>query len=390
MEEQATQAAEQPIETPSEPAAEETVEAAAPAEAPEPPEEEEEEQEGEPRQNLLDLKKPRGQRIYGAYKAFKAMTEALGFEPTVDQLRAYVERFNDTEAMEADFNSPNPADVENFALNWNEKSPQGMVNFAAILPDFLARHNAAAYAQMARPVILRYANALYERAQDPTLDENLRKALLGTAQTIELDFTGRYRTADAPRDPLSDRERALEAKEAQIRAWEQQQQQARIDRYRSEVNRSIDEELGKRIEEALAPIKTQLQSHPTIYRAVRNDFLNEIRSKVSSNSEGMRQLSLRFERSALRPTETDKNDLVRLYASMADSVIKALAPRYIREASFALKAEADRAHETHGRAAANVMPASAGAPKPTLPKLPQGASASEALSAKIDALLGIS
>lgn len=361
---------------------------------PEPPEEDEPEDEQKAVSQPLDLKSSRGKRIYGSYKAFKAITEKLGFEPSVEDIDTFHRLAGDVQAMEADWDSDDPRTTAQFIERWSARSPKGLHNLTQVFPDLIARiatttNQPQLYTQLAGGVLDRYSRALYTQAAEAA-DPELKKSLTLAAQVIEWQLKGTFKEGPPPTpqaDPLAEREQSIAAREAALRAQATQTYAAQQSAFIVSTDDAIDASLAQSVDQALASIKPSYQ--PAVYDAVRAQFMTKVRDGVSQVGEAFKQFQLRYGRAVQARSEQAKADVVRAYASMASRVIQAQRSQFLKSAAQEAVAQSGARHAQLAANAARVNPAS-GSPvqQSILPPLPANARASERLDRKF-AELGI-
>lgn len=344
--------------------------------------------------NWLDLNQSRGQRIYRSYKAYKSLVDKLGFEPTIDQVGEHFERFVGTEAMLTDFTSGQPERLAEFAHNWNQKSPEGMAALASIMPEFLRQSNPDAYSKLTYPVMMHMERGLKGWAGQ-TADEALKKSLTHAANVLEWARTGKWSDQPAAAQPvnpeLAQREQAVNQRWQQIQQQERAQHAQRWQGWRSDTDNSIASEVGKQVDEALAPIKTQYASDPVIYGALRDKFFRDVYERVAKSGDAFQRFLYRYEGAERTQSDQDRADLVSLYAAMAKRVTQAGRAELLKSAASRVKSQSDATHQKLAAAATQVSPGTAGAPpqRSITTPIPQGGSAEERRNAIIDNLLGV-
>lgn len=346
----------------------------------------------ENRTNPLDLASSRGKRIYGGYKNYKTISETLGRDVSADEVKQYFESYSDQKAMEYEFASGDPVRAQNWVAHWNNLSPQGMAQVAAQLPNLFAQANPAAYEQVAAPIIQNYISALYNRALETT-DKAQKDALLYTARVLDYDINKRYRQDSeltAP-DPLSEREKIVNAKFQQIQQFQQSQQMAVVEQWNRSVDQQIDSEIDKLADSALSSIKAGTTQR--IYNALKREFTDALVQHVAKDADGMRLLQIQRGEAQRRPSVASAAQIAREYVALASRAAGALRSQFLKEAGVAVKAQTDaRLKAAQAAEAAGKSPTSSGPPRPQTidPRTKtQYASKSEALDSSIDELLGV-
>lgn len=348
-------------------------------------------QEDAAKPNLLDLKQPRGKRIYQSYKAYKQIAEAVGQELTPESAKQHFESHADKLAMEAEFTSGDPAQVGNWLGYWNSVSPQAMNSAAAQMPDLLAQHNPQAYQAMAVPVLTRYIHALYNRAQQEA-DPERQKAMLYTAQMADWDLFGSFKKADelkAAPGPLDEREAQVQQGLKRIEDFNKEQQNARSREWYSGVQKANNSVLEADVDKALAPLKPTLAGR--VYSAAKRDFIEAVEQHLNKDVDGQRIFNLQVSRTQM--TQQGQEAITAAFTQRASRAVRALAPGFLKEAGIAAQARSEERHTALASAqAAGTAPAGAGVPvKQSIANVPQKqyASKGEQMDATIDDLFGV-
>ncbi len=347
--------------------------------------------------NILDLKTSRGKRIYGGYKAYKAFTESLGFEPSVEQIRQHFQAHSDQLAMESEFLSGDPNAIANFASHWYNRSPQAFQQMVSQLPDQLAQGDAATYQAMAVPVIQRYINAMYQQAaQEQNPDQ--KAAMLYAARMNDWNVFGRFRKDNeitapqqAPADPqFAAQQQYVQQGLQQITAWQQQQQVAVAQQWTQGLYQNVNSELGKQVDTALAPLKAALA--PRVYAATVRDFTEAVKQHLSQDADGQRIFELNASQAQRRMSSEDYPSLTGIFMSRASRAVRALAPGFLKEAGIAAQAQSAQRHQALAASAAagNAASATGGPASRSIAPASerQYSSKSEKMDAMMDELLG--
>jgi hypothetical protein len=345
--------------------------------------------------NILDLKTSRGKRIYGAYKAYKGFVEALGHEPTTEQIQEHYQAYTDSLSMEQEFLSGDPAAQANFAAYWHDRSPQAFQSFVAQLPEQLAAGDAAAYTAMAVPVLQRYINAQYQLAANET-DPDRKAAVLYHARMADWSINNRYRKdnelAAVPAvDPqLAAREQQVALGMQRINEFNQQQQWAAVNQWTQGLNQTVNSELDGAVDTALAPLKAAMPQR--IFDAAKRDFTEAVRAHLSKDADGGRIFETNAMRAKQRLSSEDFPALAGIFMQRASRAIRTLAPGFLKDAGVAAQAQSAQRHQAlQAAAAAGNVPSAAGAPVAQIP-VPASqrkfASKSEQMDAMLEEALG--
>lgn len=344
--------------------------------------------------NMLDLKHPRGKRIYGAYKQYKAITDALGRELSVDEARAFQEAYSDKLAMEHEFTSGDPLAARNWVENWHKTNPQAMQVVGHQMADYLATADPAAYTPMALSVINRFINAQYQMAQQAT-DPNERKSIQYMAQMADWVINNKFRdeatlaSQPAP-DPLAAREAQVNAGLSQIQSFQQQQYQASVANWNQGLDAANNSALDQAADAVLDPIKSTFPARLAV--AAKRDFIQAVKDHLAKDKESDRIYGIQRSKSQQRMSSEDQQALASNYAQRAARAVRAVAPGFLKELGVVAKSQSQARHAALSAAAdAGKAPTSSGQPttQSIIPTQGQYASKVEVMESSIDSLLGV-
>ena len=356
--------------------------------------------------NNLDLRSSRGKTIYGHHKAVRAITQALGFEPTPEDIQAWHTSHIDHDSMLADLQSATPANITNFVRNMANVAPDGVAALAAVLPNWLAQnsvtpdgqYNQAAiqmYSRMATPILMRTMQGMYADAASAA-DPVLKRSLEHAAQTIEWRLTGKFRPVAQPGqpapaaqpDPYAAERSRLDQDKREIAQWRQSQSQSRTQQFTESTNAVIHSAVMTKLEEAMAPVKST--ETPELYEILRDRFHSEVMTNIQRNApDRYREYCNAYERAERAPSQEASAALARLYASMATREIQSLRAKYLKLATNGRAAASAQTHADLARAASQVSPATgSNATSRIIPKVPDGATSEDIRKSKLDQLLG--
>lgn len=368
-------------------------EAAAPAEAEaEAPAEEEAKPAEEP---VAESEAPAEDKPVGqTYKAkFEELESALGEPPDAEKIREYMGAYSDQLAMEHDFTSGDPVAIQKFVSHWNEVSPEGMQQLAASLPNLLAsQKNPEAYSALAEPVLGRYSQALYDRANAET-DADKKASYLHAARMIDWDLNGSYREnpAEEPKQPkLSAREQQVEKGLREIQEFKRQQASAAVDSFTHGVVTDSQQQFLAAIDNALKPGAGLVNQR--LFNAAKKDFIQEVTAAMAGEKEAVRLFDLQALNAQRSPSKEAHDALVSNYMTRAQRAIRNLAPAALKDLGVSAKEKSTAAHKAASASAtAGAQPAaSTGAvPAPAKFDSTKFSSKSDAMEAHIDALLGV-
>jgi hypothetical protein len=342
--------------------------------------------------NLLDLKQPRGKRIYGAYKQYKAISESLGRELTVEDAKQHMEAFTDKVLMEHEFTSGEPASQLNFINFWNNTDPQAFAGVAAQLPEYLATQNQQAYNQMALPVVQRYINHMYVRAKQET-DPNKQKAMLYMARMADWDLNDSYKSDDQlPNAPSAVAQQTtwVQQQLGQLQAQQAQQQAYQVNQWNQNLDSANNSALNAEISKIMEPAKANLPQR--LFKAAEKEFAEAVREHLAKDVEGERLATVQRQQAQRRMSSDDIASLSSQYAQRASRAVRSLAPKLLKELGVQAKAASTAQHTALAAStAAGKAPNGAGAPvqQSIVPGQRQYASKSEQMESMLDGLLGV-
>lgn len=332
---------------------------------------------------ITNLEESRWKRVHGGYKWAQEVGRALGvvgedgrldltLMPSVDEVKGMRTAYSDRIAMEHDFRSADPENAQTFVQNWNQFSPEGMATVARVMPDLLAKGNQAAYVAMAQPVMGRFLDYMYKA---PGVDTpELRQRLLDAARLTEwwmngMPAEGGYRTdqqivgGPGQQQQQDPREQRLTQREQEIRAYEQRTASAAWDGFAGQVNASIKTALDAEVDKSLAALKP-LYPNESLYRAVRNDFLQQFRQTLARDGVAQRQFEVAIEQARRTRSAEDQQALATQYMTMARRALHTIRGPFVTNASKGFKQASDARHQALQRSASKVGPANAAAPRP--------------------------
>lgn len=341
--------------------------------------------------NPLDLKSSRGKRIYQSYKQFKAISDATGEDLTVERVSAMRDAFVDREAMEYEFAAADPTKTRNFVEFWNKTSPEGMTKMAETLPDTLAQVNPGAYIHMALPVLNRYTNALYQRAQIEANPE-IKESLLYAARMLDWDLNSKYRQdaeINTPQPQVDPRAAEVDRRYNEIQRFQQSQTETTRNSWITNLDETNSRMLDAESDRVLAPLKAAYPSETT-YKAVRRDFIEAVIAQVAKDQNSEQLYQIQRNRALAKMSSEDIPAIAKHYEQRASRVIRALAPSFLKESGVAAKVQSDSRNQSLATAAAaGKGPQGQGAPVPqSITPTGRFASKGEQMDAQIDALFG--
>jgi hypothetical protein len=329
--------------------------------------------------------------IYKSERVLKQMPEidpttgenrgGLGFMPTPEQIKEFHQSHSDWSASVQEF-STNP---QNWAVNWF--GPDGKGNFREGVDKVLAsvprvldqvyshaeqsgnqqlRDQALGlYRSVFSPMLQSYLDGFYSRAQS-IQDPAQREQYINAARAIEADMFGKFREdsklAPQPADPLAEREQALAERERRLNAWQTKQQTETQKATENEIFSTIDQNLTKDCEKALASVKTGMSERA--FRAAVNDFKREIQEAVRKNHVATRDFNFKLSAARSARGADARTAPVQVYQQSARQAIQARYRTVLQELASDAQRQNGALHATAAAAAAQTAPAVNGGQAP--------------------------
>jgi hypothetical protein len=337
----------------------------------------------------------RGRNLLAIYKSERVLKESpnfdpatgenkggLGFMPTPEQIKDYHRAHSDWSAMTQEFVT-NPA---SFALNWfgpdaTGNFREGVDKVLASVPQVLDQAYAHAertgnqqlreqavgmYRTVFAPMLQTYLDGFYQRAtalQDPAQ----REQFINAARAIESDMFGKFRedsklAPPSAADPLAEREQELAERERRLNAWQTKQQGEAQKAAENEIFSTIDQNLTKDCEKALASVKNGMSERA--FRAAVNDFKREIQDAVRKNHVATREFNFKLSAARTARGADARTAPVQVYQQTARQAIQARYRTVLQELATGAERQNGALHATASAAAAQTAPAVNGGQAP--------------------------
>lgn len=312
-------------------------------------------------------------QVYPSHKFVQALKQpiekgGIGHQPSVEDVRLYYDSYADRVSMESDFSSDDPNSAAQFVNRWFGADQTGSfrdnyLKVASVLPAALARANPQAYKAMSVPVLSGYREGLWQRAEYEQNPE-IRSALLAAAQILEHDITGKYRPLDdngKAIQPTPDPERVrLEADRRAFNEEKSQATQQRVQQWQNSLASRIHSQIGDKIDEALAPLKSVHDKAPRIYNSAKSDFLTEVQNAVKKDAQW--SVYEAMVNQASRTQTAESADAVQgFYLEMASRAISNLRRNFLKEAGVAVVRQSEQRHQQLQQSASRQAPTQNGA-----------------------------
>jgi hypothetical protein len=295
----------------------------------------------------------------------KMATAIKQFAPSVEAARANYEQANDLQSMYSDFTSGTERGIDGFLNFWQNENPQAFAHMAsraiALAPrEVQEQISDGAVWQMIEE---RYAGALQTGSQ-----VDLHKARL-----FDYGVTGHWRTdqqlAAAPKpDPWAEERARLEERDRHVTAREQQQAQSVWQNFSGGVHRGIQDAVAADVDNIL---KAAAQGYgPAVYRAVRNDGLNQIFDAVRKDGEWLKAFNREFNGSIRSMNEETRQNLVSQYQAKARQYMRSVLKPLMAQATQNAMTQNQQQHDNRARSQDRRNVISGGRPNP-IPAAPQ-------------------
>jgi hypothetical protein len=233
---------------------------------------------------VIDITKPRGQRIYAAYKAMSQLASppeqgGIGHVPTPEQVSKYFTAHLEIHRLLNDYSDPNP---QVFISGLEKTDPAALDRLAVALPQHIQRANPQAYEQLAVPVLENAIGALIDHARvagnQADKDHwfnvaNSLKFYLSDGKE-QLDRTVLDKPIDQDSGIRSDYER-LKSAESQRQAQDYRQA---AQEFTQTLGKDTHTALLASIEGALVNVKPSIPAK--VYSDLVNSVFNEVKNSV--------------------------------------------------------------------------------------------------------------
>lgn len=331
--------------------AEETGEASTDADGEKAKSDEETPEDSEEKPEIGNLSERRWKKVHAGYKYAQEIGKVFGVVaedgkldtsllPSAEDLQQMRDTYADRLAMEQDFVSGDPKSVQQWIANWDQFDQNGMAAVAAQLPTYLAAHNPAAYAEIARPAIGRFIDYMYEAAAGQD-DPQIQKYILDGARAAEWWATGgpgkgTFRDDDAIRATLEGRKvqtRSAADEEhpdtKALRELKQRESQQQWGGFMSVANKAIAETVNPEVERVLAPLE---KIYPkSVMEGIRREFTGAYRQAIDKDTASKRVLDVAMQRARSAMDQQALDTIRETYVAMARRAIRAVAPAFVKE-----------------------------------------------------------
>jgi hypothetical protein len=337
----------------------------------------------------------RGRNLLAIYKAERVLKQApeldpttgenkggLGYMPTPEQIKQFHQAHSDWSANVQEF-STNP---QSWAINWfgpdaGGNFREGTDKVLASVPQVLDQVFAHAqqtgnqqlqeqavgmYRSVFAPMLQSYLDGFYARATS-IADPAQREQFINAARAIEADMFGKFREdsklapPQAP-DPLAQREQEIAEKERRLNAWQTKQQTEAQRATENEIFSTIDQNLTKDCEKALASVKGGMSERA--FRAAVNDFKREIQDAVKKNHVASREFNFKLSAARTARGADARTAPVQVYQQTARQAIQARYRTVLQELAMDGQRQNGALHATAAAAAAQTAPAVNGGQTP--------------------------
>lgn len=236
---------------------------------------------------VIDITKPRGQRIYAAYKAMTSLAAppdqgGIGHVPAPEQVRDYFISHNEMQRLLGDFTDPSP---DQFITGLSRTDPGALARLAIALPQFVQHTDPTAYEHLATPVISNAIEALVEHAR-VAQDQAAKDYWFGIANGLkfylsdgkaQLDKT----VLDKPADPLAGERTELERLRSENARRQQQDYSLAAQQFTQALGHDTHTAILSTIEQTLVNVKPRLDAK--VYQDLVKSIYSEAQASVVTN-----------------------------------------------------------------------------------------------------------
>jgi hypothetical protein len=332
---------------------------------------------------VIDITKPRGQRIYAAYKAMTQLAAppeagGIGHVPTPDQVGSYFKSHLEIQRLLNDYHDPNP---EIFISGLAQTDPAALDRLAVALPQHIQRTNPQAYEQLAVPVLENAIGALIDHARVAT-DQVSKDHWFNVANSLKFYLSdGKSQLdksiLDQPVDPVSD----IRSDYERLKAVESQRHAQDVRSATTEFTQTLGKDthtaVMSSIERTLSNVKPQLSAK--VYSDLVTSVFNEVKNGVITN---------RFAQSAINSAKRNATttgavlnrahwdahvkNITGTYMQFAQPIIQQAARSRMAEYTRTAVAQSQSQQQTvqQPRPATQQTPIRRGAPAGTSPRSP--------------------
>lgn len=335
----------------------------------------------QPAQNQPPGKSARRNAAYGwakqiasAYHGQELKTVTPDQLPSVDDFKSMLEAQNKLSSIEFEFNQATPQAHWSVLEKLSAGNPQAMTQFASNMVRVLPQTNPDAYRAISSPIIKSLVNGFYSRAEQETNLEN-KQALGVAAQTFEYFVTGGRHYRQLPYLQAGENgqgqqpQAGMTPEMQQILAQNQQYQQmiqkaneeAQAAAYNSrmeQMNGTVSDEIGKAVQEALAPLAASYKGQPKLLEALQQKFRQDVEESIQANPNIHRFVQDR-ELAVAQGNEQAKQAALGRLKAMLSAAVAAHKPAYFRSSRQQMESVHQDRHEQLRQAAEVRHPAPA-------------------------------
>lgn len=236
---------------------------------------------------ILDISKPRGQRIYAAYKAMRQLADApdqggIGHVPTPDEIRSYFDSHIEIQRLINDFVDPNP---DNFVQNLARTDSNALTRLAVALPRYVQQNNVQAYEHLATPIISNAIDAIINHSRTSD-NEDFKQYWFGIANGLKYYLTDGKEQLDPkvltqPIDTHAGERSELEQLRAERSQRQAQEFRSAAQEFRQTLSNDTHQSLVQTIEHTLANVKPKLSAK--VYQDLVSSIYNEAKNSIITN-----------------------------------------------------------------------------------------------------------
>lgn len=323
-----------------------------------------------------DKASERKERIYTAFKTVRALEKpteegGLGRAPSVDEIKQWAQDSLDFNALWTDIQAGDREGAENFVkqilASPTAETKPGVMAIAEALPATLAKGDPDVYTKVAWGFAERILGSI-DRDISQAETPSDRLALADLHRYLEFYLTGKVTKqydvealkSERKADPLADKTRELDAR---IKKLDDRDREAA---QKTAVERGQAVEGAK--EEILTRDTTRILDRlnelhkPSVFKAVRKEFLEEVRGAVKQDSFGRSRLQQLEQAARKSGSESDLKAVKDQFATMARTAITRIGKQYLQEAAESKTQQSAERHKTLSEAATKPSAGTPGQP----------------------------
>jgi hypothetical protein len=337
--------------------------------------------------------KNRWDHVYGVYKQAKAIEQALGSVPSVEEIQTFSRAYENTQLMMSDIESGDESRVGNFVKYWSKKSETALPQLVSQSIDTLATTSPEQYNVLVDHFEDQIVSRMYEKAAQmkAARDPYYQKYLFGV-QSLDYQRSKGYREDDdiVPPDPVQQKlERASQIERNQ-RERDVRASNEAATLFRQGVDGDITAARTASVDQALTPIAEQYKGKPTLFNAIQDNLTKQAVKMVTENRVFQAKYQPLRERAERTRNVELADEAIKAYKNQFELAVKKLAPSILKEANSRIVAENQAKHAAAKASAAKREPSGTGSP--VSPKITNGKYQSAAekrdLFSAVDGLFG--